>query len=354
MKRTNTILTIAASLACILSACTSTDIIETAGLEKSGNTISIGVSAPDAYQFPSTRGGIDSRLQLRYVAKLYSGSSANTKNIKAIKELLAKDAPNKIIFTDVEEGTYFVTLFADYIKTGVKADENGHYPDLFYKTTTTDENVEMIDFDKSSDGNDIVKTPVNNDNYDCFAAKMEIKKEATAVDKSITLNRAVSKIRVIDTGEQLAGVNSIKLEDFDLFCTYSFSQAGSLIHLESSSGPTKTKPVQCHNSFAPTQSIAGELFYFYTFGVPDGNHDYKVKGISFSITDKKEGYEYDVNSIPSGKLQPRKNIIYNVKAKFFNPTKYPGMKGDPSKDIRLTVSSQEDWGAPEDIEVTNP
>lgn len=336
-----------AILALAFGACTSTDIVDDPATS-ANNTISLSVASPDAYAFPMTR--VDNGLKLRYVAKLYEGKTANESKFIARKELVSGENNNMIIFTNVEEGTYFVTLFADYIPANSTATD-GCYPDCFYDTQEVTENVRLMPFDKTGEiGTPTLRTPINNDNYDCFALTRIVNKKAEVYEENLTLKRAVSKIRVISTEGKEHGVESIRIKEFDVLNVYSFSQGCANFHLKNPEISNPVLPVQTKEDYAFTPSNidnAGTktLFYFYSFGGP-GN--ISLSNISFTIKGKN-GFEYPERNIPSGTLKITPNNIYNVKGGFLVPSKDPEQEAaDKAKEIHLTVDSNQNWDSETD------
>lgn len=316
--------------ALLLAACSqTTDIVDYEEANRENNTISIQCSSPDAFQFPATR--VDDGLQLRYVAKLWSGSKVDATKFIARKELLAKDG--SVITFEAEPGTYTVAVFADYINSDATADENGYYPDKFYKTSSKGDYIEMRalrDNETKDKLNDESLTNINNDNYDCFAVKAGITKGAVELEKSLTLTRAVAKVRVLDNGGDFTGVDKVQITQFSFGWKYSFENGKSG---DGNSFTFNSNPIE----FEPSSKTDKELFYFYTFGTNDG----ALKDIQFKITGQTN-YEYNSGnaySLGSNNWKPlTKNTIYKATGNFLTPSTAP------SNVIKLTLDSNQDWG----------
>lgn len=325
---------IAASL--ILSGCTSTEIIEPANKVTPDETIILNLSASESFGYLSTKatGHEHDGHKIRFVAKLYSENNGTEKLIDR-KEVLAIDVNKSIIFT-AEPGNYTVTLFADYIDEGATPDSHGKYPDKYYDTTGAVIKVKPI---ISANGTDQPATDyiINNDNYDCFAMRATITKEASTFRANLFLPRITSKVRIIDkggNGSDTNGVESISIKKFSCMDEYNFQANAGGAHKELSTNQINGLP----SSFAPSNLQERELFYFYTFGNnPDGKAAYiQPDEISFSINGK-EAYEYKDGTIPGGLLDLRPNYIYKVTGNFLSPT------SAPTNEIILTVSTDENW-----------
>lgn len=314
----------------LLGGCTSTDVLPPDNNENKGHLISLSMSAPDAYVFTRADQAGHEGHQLRYVAKLFKKDFNGSEQFVARKEILAINGSATINFQG-EEGDYTVKIFADYVNEGVSANEEGKYPDKYYNTSvkdaTTGKDGEVISLRKEhSDKGDAI----NNDNYDCFAINHEFKKGTSIYEKSLTLKRAVSKIRIINREGIPSGVNDITIKKLSFLDEYNFSTGvgGAVVRVNNLSLDKTPVNLETNN----------ELFYFYTFGgTPDNNDAYfKPDVIEFEINGK-EGYEYKPVTIPGGTLNLIPNYIYNVAGSFLTPTTAP------SNEIILTVTSNQDW-----------
>lgn len=317
--------------ALLLAACSqTTDIADYEEANRQSNTISIQCSSPDAFQFPATR--VDEGLQLRYVAKLWSGNAIAANQLKARKELVAKDG--NVITFEAEPGAYTVAVFADYISADATADANGKYPDKFYDTSSKGDYIEMRAF-RDNETKDKLEDPaltnINNDNYDCFAAKGSFTKEALEYNGKLTLTRAVAKVRVVDNGGDFTGVDKVQITQFSFGWQYSFVSEKSNV---GNSFTFSTTPIELE----PSSKTDRELFYFYTFGTTSKGD---LKDIQFKITGQtnyvfNSGNAYSLGSNNWKALS--KNTIYKATGNFLTPSTAP------SNVIKLTLDSNQDWG----------
>lgn len=310
--------------------CTSTDVVDPSDNTEKGTTITLNVASPDAYVFSPTRAESHAGHQLRYVAKLFKGKSAASGEFVARKEILEKEG-HTIVFNAPEEGEYTVVVFADYIDENAQADKNGHYPDRYYNTTTNDDFIEALKTPISSDDPNPVKMNINNDDYDCFAVKFTFTKEAQPYTKpDLTLTRAVCKIKIVNKGGNVNGVNQIKVTKLSFMSQYSFEKEASVPRIE------YTTDDLGENALYEIQGNV--LFYFYSF--ENYNLGGGLKAISFDVNAEKD-YEYPSITIPTNNYDYKRNIIYNIQGEFLSPTTYP------SNEITLVVSTDENWNASE-------
>lgn len=321
-----------------LGSCSQTELLDTPGKESSKGSICISVSAPDAYNFASTRA--DAGLQLRYVAKLYKKKTSDPISgdaYQATTELLARNG-NKIIFTGIEPGTYTVTLFADYVDDSATANTSGHYPDKFYNTTSNMGTIVMQSI-KDPDGTTTYPNAnINNDNYDCFATKINITKEEPLYESDVTLKRIVSKVSFIDSdGDKFGGLDKIKLTKYSFLYSYSFQSGSSDI-----AGEIALNMTDYPGMFEATDPGSKELFYFYTFGSTK-NTPSSLYGINFSLTGKN-GYEFRDVAINPGKIGIAPNYKYKVTGDFLHATVDPVQnEKDAKAQIHLTVTKDDNW-----------
>lgn len=310
----------------ILSGCSRTEILDATDAE----CIVINCDTPEARLLRGTR--VDGNLKLRYIAKLYKGDRITESDFVERQEVLSSD--KTLIVFNVPKGTYSVSLFADYIPADATADANGFYADKFYDTSSTGDYVYMRAF-KPKGGSSFYEdgdlNNVNNDNYECFATKsLSMVKGDLALEKSLTLKRAVSKIKIVADGGDFNGVDAIDFKKFSFLDEYSMTNGYSTRRNDISS--FSGRPLK----LAPSSPSAKELFYFYTFGGP--SKDYSVGEISFDI-DAKENYAYPSCKFEIGQLgHIQTNYIYTVKTDFLNPSQ------SPSSELRLSVTETKDWG----------
>lgn len=312
--------------------CTSTDVVDPSDNTEKGTTITLNVASPDAYVFSPTRAESHAGHQLRYVAKLFKINESDNAIFVERKEILSKNSTSMIIFQQ-DKGEYIVRIFADYVDSEAPANDNGEYPDKYYDTSSKDGTIKMLAI-QNENGSIVYKSKsnINNDNYDCFAIEHEFTKGALIYEHSLTLKRAVSKVRIISNGGNITGVDSIKITNFSYLNKYDFAVGLSDDHIDITQANIKKYPIK----FTPTDLSKNELFYFYTFG-------YRTTGpnvISFDIIGK-DSYEYAPVKIDGGVLKPVPNYILNVKGNFLTPTT------SPSNIINLTVSTDDNWDTPD-------
>lgn len=317
-------------------SCTSTEVIQPEPPADS-NTISISVSTPDALS--GTRADeAHPGMKLRYTAKLFKGDNPpgaaaqdpeNEKFVARQEIIPAESGSNTFVFK-AEQGNYCVALFADYIDASATIDENGHFPDKYYDTTSNTDYTNMLAF-HSKDGNTVYHNNlINNEDFDCFYALHKVKKEINVYESDVILTRAVCKIRLCDSSNVLYGVDNIELTKFSYLSQFS--------HINKGSGEQTNVADEClPEAFSPNRGADNELFWFYTFG----SHGNSIGNIAFKISGQ-EGWEFKSVSIPSGtinnsKTELKANIRYKVTGKFLQPTNYP------SDEIRITVNKNEDW-----------
>lgn len=346
MKQIISSLLAAMAISPMILSCSSTEVIDEPA--ENSDIISFSVSAPDAYSFPATKAS--DGLQLRYIGKLYKqGVSQNDYTYMAREELLAKDG--SVLTFHAEPGTYVVRVFADYIGADISSKETKNsakggfaydtYGDKFYITEDSKQS-DIIEMKAIQAGDDSSNPQyyegfcnINNDDYDCFAGSTKVfNKTAMKYDESLTLKRAVSKIRVVASNTaNWAQADNINITKF------SYYNKMDIKSLESSSQNTIStsnlkKDVFTFTPSGKSNEKAGELFYFYTFAFPGFEG---LKEISFNITSNDENYEFASVTIASQTLQPKANYIYNVKGNFLSPTKYP------EDLINITVDKNSDW-----------
>lgn len=324
--------------ALLATGCTSTDVVSPSDPEKKSDVITLSVSAPEAYAFPSTRAAHEGH-QLRYVAKLYKGKttgSINVDNFVARKEMLAS-AGSLIQFEAPEKGDYTVAIFADYIPSDAEKNDNGSYGNKYYKI---DGNNDYIDILEHGD-NTLPPYSVNNDNYDCFVKVLRITKGDDAYEENVVLRRAVAKVIVqANDGGRPDGVTKITLTKLSFMTQYSLDN-----------GIAGANANKTNISVDLTFDNSGtELFYFYTFPAKKGSYYIQGQGlneITFMIGAKDDSYVYNGCSISPSLFYPEANYIYRVKGDFLKPTNAPAL---PSDMINLTVSVSENWESPDVIQ----
>lgn len=312
-------------------SCTSTEVIQPEPPADS-NTISIAVSTPEA--LPGTKAdGAHTGMKLRYTAKLFKGDTppgapaqdpANEKFVARQEIVPEESGTNTFVFT-AEQGKYCVAIFSDYIDASATKDENGHYTDKYYDTTSTTDYTNMLAF-HSKDGHVEYNNLINNEDFDCFYALHKLTKDINVYETDVTLTRAVCKIRLCTSSNVLYGVDKIELTKMSYLSEFSHINKGSGIQNNVEDGCLP-------EAFAPNGGADNELFWFYSFG----SHGKNIGNIAFTISGK-EGWEFKSVLIPSGSIKDIKaNFRYKVTGDFLQATKYP------SNEIRIIVDNNENW-----------
>ncbi len=319
-------------------SCTSTEVIQPEPPADS-NTISISVSTPEALS--GTRADEAHRgMKLRYTAKLFKGDNPpgaaaqdpeNEKFVARQEIIPAESGSNTFVFK-AEQGNYCVALFADYIDASATIDENGHFPDKYYDTTSNTDYTNMLAF-HSKDGHTVYHNNlINNEDFDCFYALHKVKKEINVYESDVILTRAVCKIRLCDSSNVLYGVNKITLTNISFLSEFS--------HINQGSGIQNNVDEKCGclpEAFTPIGGADNELFWFYSFG----SHGNNIGAIAFSISGN-EGWEFKSIKIPAGSIKDLKaNKKYKVSGSFLKASKYP------SNEIRIKVDKNDIWDGEE-------
>lgn len=319
MKRTS-IHTIFGSAICAFTAllaasCSSTEVVDAPDPSPKGKLITIDLSGPAT---TSTRA--DASHLLRYTAKLFSGSFENNnvkKEFMEMRQAIASDDKATITFS-VEEGTYSILLFADYIPAqSAQANEAGLYEDCYYDTSNKNEVIKVKKFE------------INNDHLDCFSGYLVVDKTAQEVREEITLSRMVSKIRFVSLTDQAEDFSSIKISRLCYF-----KQIDQIAGKNSASQYAEPTYSTTYASLAPVDENSHELFFFYTPANTDSQTT--LKEISFSINNGSESRDI---TIPSGELTAKRNTITTVQGAFLSPV--PPVLGDIILD--LSIPDPDGW-----------
>lgn len=315
------------TVAPFISGCVSSEILDTpASADQDSDLIIFSVSAPEAIKTRAEHRG----YKLRYTAKLFHSSNKSGTDLKFMdkKEILdGAENNNEIIFkSNPDYKHYQILVFADYIPESAALNEEGSYGEYFYKLSNQDENIELII--------PISENFINNDNYDCFSHKEYVYKEDTEkVEKSFTLNRAVARVRFVDT-------SSINLNSTENPTTVKISRIAyteCYQQLADSRGNFRNQPVNVTLSEFPNAEER-ELFYFYLFAGSQANIS---SDISFEVT--TEGIEPTVSvKAESGTVPVRKNYITTVKGAFLP---IPPTPNEPEQDgdIYIYPSANQSW-----------
>lgn len=267
--------------------------------------------------------------QLRYTAKLYTtylnkvNILTDGSNLQQTIEQLATDG-NRIIFKNVADGDYFVTIFADYIDVDVSKDDKGHYPDKYYATPGGNEAV-SIKYTESGNSQRF-----NNHNLDCFVLVSEkfTKESNIGYELSQPLTRAVTRVQVVSTGGERDALKNVTVENLKLTDKFEYVVK---------KGSSNTSPI-------PSQTVEvadreqGLLFFYYTFASGTVENSLTAEG-AFSFTlNPKEGYEFKKSKwdVVSG-IYYIPNVTYKIKGNLLLTSK------SPANVAKLNVSVEKDW-----------
>ncbi|MCH5234134.1 MAG: hypothetical protein J1E16_02490 [Muribaculaceae bacterium] len=333
-----------------MTSCVNTETLEPQPIPITSNKIVLNLSAPESI---STRATDD--FKLRYVAKIYNGSwkNLNTTKYSARQELVEGSAgpagkENQMVFDVEANQSYVIFVFADYIPKEFVPSSEGYYNDYYYDTKSTKAGATGVNL-LGNPGNlpvndndyNVTSDFFNNDNYDCFAGYVDIgEKGEEKIEKSIALDRIVSKVRVLDTtgrgGNLNVNVSEVSyVNHFDL--------------INDGGGSAKTSSIS-HNlgSINLSGGEEDEILYFYTFSSKSTEGGYQPS-LKFSLTvSNNDNFDGSNNSasFTINKIPVKKNNITKVKGKFLHSLYSQDVtEGDVHKGaIFLNVSvSNTDW-----------
>lgn len=300
----------------IMCSCVATETLEP--LKEKGEQIVINLSVPEN---DATRASADHKL--RYTAKLFYGSKGNVdENTMQKKELIeGTKEKNQIIF-DVPEGeTYTIVVFADYIPTeNIGAD--GTNKDCYYNTSISNTNVEMLTTPGNAASMAVSPEFFNNDNYDCFFACVQVEKTKLKVVCDLELQRAVAKVRFLDS-TSAAGNFNIAVTKLGYLKTLELMNDQSLRDPNYTSFKSFAEVDPGAKSFSDG-SAEKEVLFYYTFADPQSSSP-QYSYIKFTVTDNEaHSYVFDPGD---GKIEIKRNFITTVRSNFLG-TKSSGTGGD--------------------------
>ena len=335
MKKTSISMS-AAIISLMLSACTSTEVIDNPFTPtEESRTITLTLSNPNE---GNTRAGENhDGHKLRYSAKLLKGILKSTTagvdpEFVERKEILATDNEGTITFS-VPEGEYTIILFADYIPEDQQPDDKGLYQDCYYNTAYTESGR------PSHQVFTVNKFEINNDNLDCFGSFITLTKTSQKIEKDLTLSRLVGKVRFVSTTDLRDGMvlDNIEISTLPYFTKYTIHNPDDKIIITATEKPTSpyrtslTPPIGTKQEDGDT-----ELFFYYTFANKDKPYT-AMDAASFKIN-YTDGTSRET-SIQTGIIQAVRNNITTMKGAILMPETTE--KGP----IILHLSSQDDWGS---------
>lgn len=296
-----------------LNSCVSTDTIEPEPTGQNTKEIILNLAAPAE---ANTRA--DGNYKLRYTAKLFNASGSGIGSLIERKELIEgqkseEGVENQIIFkvgTFEKPNNFTILLFADYIPADYQPTTNGLYKDYHYDTQVTKDNkdrITMLTTPGNSSTTAISENFFNNDNYDCFGARLIIPKEMERVDKLVTLKRMVAKVKVVDNSDRSSPCQ-IKIKQLGLF--YQLNQA-----FDEDKEPLTSLIKQFNLNQTLSKEITDdgrELFYYYTFAERFESSTKRSVNLSFDITDP----ESNIREVNGNDISVTQNYITTVTGKF--------------------------------------
>ncbi|MDE6298979.1 MAG: hypothetical protein K2M10_04975 [Muribaculaceae bacterium] len=302
-----------------LFSCSSTEVTDSLNPAPESSSISITLSAPEI----KSRAGSDHML--RYTAHLIKGDIDHDSNTTVVekKQMIEGTDGNTLTFEGVDEGTYSITLFADYIPTNTTKKENGEYDDVYYKTDVYNQ----IDIKTTGSG------MINNDNYDCFGEYVVIKKEAAEKHEAVALKRLVAKVRFV-ANQSIPDDLKLTISKYSVNKSYDLtSRRAADFHEAGTTGWEIT----------PSDPDNNELFYFYTFASSPSAAGEDGKSLR-AFTFKAETGDLNplTTEIESGEIEVKGNYITTVKGDFI-----PVKPDDPvtrTDRIILDLSTITGWG----------
>ncbi|MCH5230223.1 MAG: hypothetical protein J1F43_00325 [Muribaculaceae bacterium] len=334
MKKTHSfsLLVYLASLA-LLGSCVSTETVDEPDTATNGEetTLVLNLSKP---------AGLDTRAdeslyKLRYVAKLFQGSSlGNISTPQQRQEIADGDGnENQMVFKVTPDLDYIILVFADYIPKESQPDASGCYKDHFYDTNTAG-NTKLH---KVYQTNIVPATPINNytevgeqffnnHNYDCFYAATDvIHKSKEEYKTSLELKRLAAMVKFVNSSSS-TGEYSFKINN--LTVGYQF---------ETTNSRASTESFDANASFS--KNITAEdkdVVFFYTLA------DATDKKLSISFT-PTGGQKQTISNIPvTSNYQTLVKYSFLPEPSVPDPT--PGPDTNPTEgDIILNLTTAATW-----------
>ena len=317
-------------LGCLLAtSCVSIDTIEPNDTTDSSDRIVISLNTPE---IAKTRA--DNGYKLRYIAKIFSGSTSNTwGNPLDRQEIIDGDeADNQIVFKVTPDYDYAIMVFADYIPENYKKGSNGQYQDYFYNTTRSKQVV--LRTTPGSDDTSVSADFFNNDNYDCFYEMVTFHKSALEKVIDLTLTRATGKVifreKTDKKGECAINVNKVNPRMNFYF--------DNKLSSDPTGGNTKAGNIPLNNQPEITD-YNKDLFYFYTLADSLTSPQYVLT--TFTVNpDNADASPITINNIPV-----KRNYRTIVKGEFLSDSHGNTGSGDGNKegDIILNLSTDYTW-----------
>lgn len=340
MLRASYSLILTGAFLALAAGCASTDVVAPSS-DENARRLTLNVSAPEAFGFGG-ESRAPSGYNLRLVAALYhvDNNEPASMPIQTL-EAIYNPAGSMLSFEIEEQGTYIVTVFADYIPLNSVKDNTGHYPDTYYDTT--DPGIVKV---KTENTNFF-----NTDSRDCFAGKIVFTKGSSSLSRDLTLKRPVSRIVVAAPGdavEQL--VSRVEISRCNYFGSYSFTLdegiiCGGLTTTQGGLSPVvyEVTPSGVNSTLEPEGK---QLFFFYTFAGTGVDSERPSLGeICFSLTPKENIIlSNSSKTIATGLIKPAPNYQVTVKGA-------PGWidAATGPDDITVTLNVPSEWDEVENV-----
>lgn len=319
-----------------LSSCVSTETVEPSMPGEANSEIVLNLTSEE---LPLTKA--DNGYKLRYIARIFSGSSNNVWSYIESKEIIDGESNNRIVFSVSPNSNYTLMVFADYIPSNSSKGADGYYPDYFYDTKSNKQSVTMRTTPGSS-STSVSPDFFNNDNYDAFYGIHVLYKEEKEYVVNMTLHRVTAQVVFRDnsgnTGDCNVSVDKLGLRSYLAFDKEPVTTSPGASESNKSLGNiglTQTSTVNATNK---------NVFYFYTLA--DLTTSSQFVSTEFKVT--RNGVSSPAISV---KEIPVKSNFRTVVAGSFLPSE---SKSDPSDgdntdpgaqdgDIILNLSCNYDW-----------
>lgn len=320
----------------VSGGCVSTSTEEPASTDETTGADEIAISISGDNVIPGITRAEEENLhegyQLRYTAKLYTQVTVKPNvqiytdgsNLVQTIEQLASDG-NRVIFKNVEDGKYFVTIFADYVENGVTKDENGHYPDKYYSTPGGSKAQKITYIAKDEER-------FNNHNLDCFVLVSAgfTKEQNKGVEITQPLKRAVTRVKVVDTGGSLEAVKNVKIDKVEFTNQYDYTNGTSV------GNDVSSKTVSVADR---TQNL---LFFYYTFAKGDSQTSSTASSSLTFTLNPEEGYDFKQSKwTVQEQIHYTPNRTYTVSGNLSLTSKVPGGVA------KLNVKVDKEWNESE-------
>lgn len=317
-----------------LASCVSTRTEEPETNEDATSPVVLSIQAPAE---TLTRAG--NNFKLRYIARIYSGTSSQSWSLLQRKEIIDGDgAGNKIVFSVPAQNSYTLIVFADYIPSDYTAGSNKLYTDYFYNTAASFS--ATMRTTPGSDSSAVSPDFFNNENYDAFYGYQVIYKEEAEYKVDMTLNRTTAQVIFRDNSGN-TGTAGIAINKLGARKRIDFGESPM------TSNPGKEADTALGNFLidgtAEVNDTDKDLFYFFTLA--DAVSGPQNVSVEFTANNGSvTGQASNVTSIPV-----RVNNRTIVSGSFLPSSakeEEPGLTDPPSTsagDIILSVTTDTDW-----------